>query len=284
MVALLFTLLIAVYLLGPALFARFLLGLVVPRKVTVQSRSEEISTSTLWAAFPFALAWWIASVGGVTSRYAPATTLKIFISGLLSEALFHAAPEVWYTSALSLMHLNLIVLAWMYGIVFLTSIIFMTITRFYGWSRRQLPEGRARTLLARFVLPRVAEWHVLLSDMLLPNRDLSLHADVLTRTALYQGIVQDKVLGIDGTLRTLTLGDPKRFQKVEYDTAKQSDAGTKSETYWREIPGNLFVILGSEIVNVNLRYVPKKGIRNLEPSKEQREALRTLLAEALKQI
>ena len=54
-------------------------------------------------------------------------------------------------------------------------------------------------MLATLVLPRVSEWHVLLSDMLMPEDDLFLDADLLTRVwcAIYQGRVQDKMLGAE---------------------------------------------------------------------------------------
>lgn len=140
------------------------------------------------------------------------------------------------------------------------------------------PDGAMRRVLARVVLPRVAEWHVLLSDMLLPERNLLLHADVLTRTALYQGVVQDKVLGVNGALNSLTLAQPRRFLREEYKEAQAADKHVSAKGYWRDIPGNLFVIVGSEIANVNLRYVSAtSGIAAHEPTEQEKAMLRQLL-------
>ncbi len=69
----------------------------------------------------------------------------------------------------------------------------------------------------------MAEWHVLLSPMLLPARHLQLHADILTKSGtLYQGRITDKVLNADGSIQSVTLTEPKRYQRERYQAAEKT--------------------------------------------------------------
>ncbi len=278
MIALLFSVLLALYLLGPDLLARWLLGFVVPRKAVVQNRSEEITRAAIWAAFPLLIALRAAKSTGIFYRYGGTAALKTFFAGLYSEAAFRSDQDRWFRSASSVFHMNLAVLSWMYSVVIVSSLILMLLTRKYATIRRRLPYGFPRDLLARLILPRVAEWHVLLSDMLLPTRQLSLYADILTRSGLYRGLVQDKVLGPDGGLRSVTLGEPRRFQREQYLAEREKNGTADAETFWKTIPGDLFVIVGSEVLNLNLQYVARNG-NVVTPTRQQKDALRELLAQ-----
>ncbi len=278
MIALLFSVLLALYLLGPDLLARWLLGFVVPRKAVVQSRSEEITRAAIWAAFPLLIALSVTKSHGIFSRYGGTATLKTFFAGLYSEAVFRNDPDRWFRSASSMLHINLAVLSWMYAVVIAASLALMVLTRRYATIRHTLPYGLPRDLLARLILPRVAEWHVLLSDMLLPTRDLLLYADILTRSGLYRGLVQDKVLGPDGGLRSITLGEPRRFQREQYLAAREKHGTADAETFWKTIPGDLFLIVGSEVLNLNLQYIARSG-KVVTPTRQQKDALRELLAQ-----
>ncbi len=134
-----------------------------------------------------------------------------------------------------------------------------------------------KTVLATIVLPRASEWHVLLSDMLLPSKDLTLSADVLTKGGvLYQGRVQEKMLSADGSLHSITLSNPRRFLREQFQKEKETAPTVKSEDFWRDIPGNLFILMGSDITNLNLRYVREKVLFG-PPSPEEIEVLRRLL-------
>ncbi len=278
MIALLFSVLLALYLLGPDLLARWLLGFVVPRKAVVQSRSEEITRAAIWSACPLLIALRLTQLQGIFPRYGGTAMLKTFFAGLYSEAMFRNDPNRWFQSASAILHMNLAVLFWMYAVVIAASLALMLLTRKYATIRHGLPYGFPRDFLARLVLPRVAEWHVLLSDMLLPTRDLSLFADILTRSGLYRGLVQDKVLGPDGGLRSITLGEPRRFQREQYLAAREKHGTADAETFWRTIPGDLFLIVGSEVLNLNLQYIARSG-NVVTPTRQQKDALRELLAQ-----
>ena len=55
---------------------------------------------------------------------------------------------------------------------------------------------------------------------------------------------------------TSPLEEPRRFKRPEYLEACKSDQKVDKEQFWRTIPGNMFVIMASDIVSLNLRYTP----------------------------
>jgi hypothetical protein len=133
-----------------------------------------------------------------------------------------------------------------------------------------------RTLLATIV-PRISEWDLLFSDMLLPEGTFRIMADVLTKTGgLYQGTVQDRMLNSDGSLQSITLANPRRFERAQFRQAKAQDLETVPDEYWINIPGNLFIVMASDIANLNLRYIRRKPLQ-FQPSDEEREILARLL-------
>ena len=277
MLALLFSVAVAVYLLGPDLVARWLLGFVVPRKALVQTRTEEIGRSVLWALVPLGCAYlWSASQGSLQA-VAGRGQLGLFFAGLYSDKIFEANLGSWYASAAAFARWNWCLIWRLYLIVLMIASGLASLTFRFGAIRRRMPDDRWRRLLATVILPRVAEWHVLLSDMLLPGSDLELYADVLTGSGLYRGSVQDKVLGVDGNLRSLTLGNPQRFQREQFDKAKDEDETVLVDDFWRDIPGNLFVVLAADMKNVNLRYERTQAKETFRPTRDEKAVLRKLL-------
>src|SRR5207248_4559891 len=98
MLALVVTLLTAIYLLGPDLLSRFILGFVVPRRKIQQTPSEEIARAILTAAFPLL----IACVGIITRHVvdwaAVKPQLQIFFADIISDKLFEQSPEQFFHS------------------------------------------------------------------------------------------------------------------------------------------------------------------------------------------
>lgn len=278
MLALVVSFLIAVYLLGPNLVARFILGFVVPRKNLVQSRWEEFTRAVLWAAIPLAVAILWAVKTGALARSGHVADLETVFSGLYSERYFEAHRTEFFSSLRAFFWANFSLLLRLYGLVAGFSILLNFLIIHYKTLRNALKSTRMKTLLATIVLPRVSEWHVLLSDMLLPSKDLVLTADVLTKTNnLYQGKVQDKMLNPDGSLHSITLASPRRFLREQYQKEKDQLPETEPDYFWHTIPGNLFIIMGSDITNLNLRYVKEKLFAT-EPSPEEIAVLRRVLA------
>jgi len=109
-----------------------------------------------------------------------------------------------------------------------------------------------------------------------------LEVDVLTKNGtLYQGGVQDRMIGPDGSLLSITLADPRRFLREEFHRQKQEDVEAPADYFWRHIPGKLFVIMGSDIASVNVRYPPRQtaapALSRPEMSEQDLSTIRTLL-------
>lgn len=277
MIAIIVTYMVAVYLLGPELLSRWILGFVVLRKNVIQTKGEEITRALVWAALPllFSLVWtyvWWSFRG-----YGSEVELQRAFSGLYSESFFLLHRQAVFDSFDTVWWMNVAVLWRLYLTTLSISVLLNVIVLHYGYLR-QKRWGRLMTaVVARTTLPYISEWHLLFSKTLLPNASTELHADVLTKSGvLYQGRVQEKLLGPEGTLQTLTLAEPRRFLREQCLEQKKQDESAKSDSYWRPIPGNLFVIFGSDIANVNLRYVePARAI--LQLSQEEKKILRALM-------
>ncbi len=267
MLALLLSSLIAVYLLGPDLVSRFILSFQVPRRNIVQSRGEEVAAAIFIAAVPlaFAAAW--AFAGGALRREGGLDDLANVFSGLYSEKYFEANRQTFFSSLHAFAWMNFSLLWRLYLLVAAIAIAFNWLIKNYNriWNRYR--RGRLKPpvdfLLDSIVLPRISEWHVLLSGMRLPPGPFLLVADILTKSnTLYQGRIQDKMLHADGSLHTVTLASPRRFLREEFHLAQaagqQVGQVPDSSDYWKSIPGNLFVIMGSDIVNLNLKYIRQR--------------------------
>jgi hypothetical protein len=136
-----------------------------------------------------------------------------------------------------------------------------------------------RNVLAAVILPRIAPWHLLLSRIYVRESDVQIHLDVLTKMdILYQGRFEEKSLASDGSLVSLTLGDPKRFRREEYTAEKAIVAQPDPAKFWKSIPNNIFVLMGSDIHSINIRYVPVVAALKRRPRSsdlaEQLEVLR----------
>ena len=280
MLGLLVTFLVAAYLLGPGLLARQLLGFVIPRKTLIQTKSEEITRSIVQAILPLALAIGWAALWGSLRAAGGWGDVQNVVSGVYSTSFFDVHRVEFFQSARAFARMNVAVLWRLYLLVILIALMFDVAVLKYRRLRALLPRTWQKTMLATLVLPRVSEWHVLLSDMLMPEEDLFLDADLLTRSgAIYQGHVQDKMLGANGSLDSITLANPRRFLREEYQRAVEAAGDFRRvarEPFWRPIPGNLFVVMAADVVNLNLRYVRGNPIA-YQTSKEEVRVLRRLL-------
>ncbi len=276
MLALLVSFLIAVYLLGPDLISRWAADLVVFRKTRVQSHAEEVARAVIGAAIPLVLAFLWARWSGALSRVGTRSDLETVFSALQSDNYFQSHHELFFQSLHAFFWMNFCILWRLYLLVILFSLARVAIVLNYNSIWRRLRQRWMRTLLAT-VMPRISEWDLLFSDMLLPEGSFRIMADVLTKTGgLYQGAVQDRMLNSDGSLQSITLANPRRFERAEFRKAKEEDLTTETEDFWFNIPGNLFIVMASDIANLNLRYIRRKPL-SFEPSDEEREVLSRLL-------
>jgi hypothetical protein len=258
--ALIVSVLFGLYALGPDLVARWVLGFVVPRKNIVQSKSEEITRGILWAAIPLLIVWSTRHWGPLHVPDVSKPDLQVLFSGLYSESYFkeHSAPFFLVAGAFA--RANARLLLRLYVLILLVSggldFAILRYGRLRHWLNRRGFRW-IRPVLAVLVLPRISEWHVSLSPILLPSKDLSIRIDVMTkRGVLYDGSLKEKMLAGDGTLHSLTLEEPRRFKFDQFVAARKDDATVKKEKYWVRIPGESFVILGGEVETLNIRHAP----------------------------
>lgn len=275
------TLLAAVYILGPYLISRSMLGLVVPRKNIVQTKSEEITRAVLWTIVPLLIAYfWAAKLGSLRSC-GGWNEIETCFSGIYSESFFNQHRLDFFRALSATAWMNWCILWRLYLLVFIGSWTFNLIIRNYGPIRHRLKKHPwLRSALALIVLPRISEWHVLLSDILLPSKDLRIYVDVLTKSGLmYQGVLEDKALTSDGTLLNITLAEPMRFQREQFLEERKKDPEANAGIYWKKIPGSVFIVLASDITSFNLRYTPTRLDRYIgsaevpEPLRRIRERL-----------
>lgn len=276
MLALLVSFLIAVYLLGPNLIARWAADLVVFRKTRAESHAEEIARSVIAAAIPLVLAVaWARGAGALWHSGTQADVETVF-SSLQSDSFFQQHHAQFFTSLYAFFWMNFAILWRLYLIVLIACALRVFVVLNYNRIWRRLHKRWMRTLLATIV-PRISEWDLLFSDMLLPEGTFRIMADVLTKTGgLYQGTVQDRMLNSDGSLASITLANPRRFERAEFRKAKAEDLATVSDEFWFNVPGNLFIVMASDIANLNLRYIRRKPL-SFQPSEEEREVLTRLL-------
>ncbi len=267
MIAVAVSVLFALYVVGPDAFSRFVVGLTVPRRAVVLTRSEEISRALVWATVSFLLAYLWCRIEGVWSGIWRPGAFRTCFSGIYSEHFFEAHQELWFASLHAVLWANFRLLWRLYVCVLLLSLTLTVLTHFYGVVRDRLPNwGWLKNGFAALVLPRVAQWHVYLSQLLLGDRRRFISLDILTKSdKLYQGELAEKALSADGTLVSVTLASPRRFDRSAYLKAKDAGEGPVQEDFWKAIPTNMFVVMASDINTINLRYLPRdRSVRGLK--------------------
>jgi hypothetical protein len=280
-IALVCTLLIAVYVLGPDLIARWILGFVVPRKTLTQSKGEEITRGLLWSLIPLSLAWLSRHTGPVSVSPSSKFDVETFFSGLYSDSLFREHTKDFFSSASGFIRFNACILLRMYSLVVIAAITFNLLIKRYGrlryWMSTRPWASKLRPVLATIILPHISEWHIILSPILLPSQEMNIEVDVLTKTGtLYQGALSNKMLGTDGSLQNLTLSNPRRFRRDQFLEARKSSPDARPEDYWKVIPGNLFVIMAADITTLNVRHSPSSVRRYGQEFNEIAEAIRVI--------
>lgn len=297
MLAIAVTVALAAYVFGPNALFRFLLDTVVPRRAVALSKSEEVYRAFLisGACLLCALLW--AWTSGTLGHLWNPEELRTFFSGIYSEDYFRQNRGQWFHSLRWVYSLNLCVLWRLYVIDFLLAYALLKVIKHYARIREALQRIRWRWLadrspkwLAALVLPRIAPWHVLLSDIEVGDQSVQLHLDIMTKgDVLYQGVLADKSLAPDGTLIFVVLAEPRRFKYPEYLEAKKQGLSPEKALFWKPIPTNIFIITASEIATMNLRYVPedlgalKSGQEQGDDFQNELDQLNVLVQELLKQ-
>jgi hypothetical protein len=266
MLTLLVTVLATAYFVVPELLSRYILSFFLVRKAMNSPKGEELVRGAFWALGPLAIAWLTRNTFAFRVPRAGASAQTVF-SSLYSETLFAQKPVAFFDAFSTFARGNCYLLARAYLIVVLGSIALGITARKFGWVREHTRKyAPLSKLLHWLVLPRISEWHLALSPMLLNDqKQLSIEIDVMTKSGtLYRGAVSEKNIGTDGSRQTLILAGAERFLYTDYVRArtkyeelstKLPEAKPNREKFWRKIPGVAFFLVGSDIASINVRHV-----------------------------
>jgi hypothetical protein len=264
---LLVTVLATAYFVVPELLSRFILGFFFVRKALIASKSEELTRAAFWAIVPLVIAWLTRNLVFLKIPEHSRDSEKVLFLALYAEKAFPDNAQPFFHACTVFARANLCLLSRAYLLVLVGSLFLGWIARNFGWVRARTKNfPRFSKVLHAIVLPRTSEWHLALSTMLLTNpKQYSIEVDVMTKDGiLYRGAVQEKTIGAGGTLQTLLLSSPERFLRPEFTRDrsayealldKEGSVKPESSSYWRKIPGELFLLVGSEIKSLNVRHV-----------------------------
>lgn len=287
MLTLLVTALATAYFVVPELLSRYILSFFLVRKAMNSPRGEELVRGAFWAIGPLAIAWLTKNTFLFRIPTTAGASVQTVFASLYSETLFAQKPAAFFDAFATFARINFDLLVRAYFIVVIGSAAIGVTARKFGWVREHT---RKYSLLSKLIhwliLPRISEWHLALSPMLLNDqKQFSIEVDVMTKSGtLYRGAVSEKNIASDGSLQTLILAGAERFLYADYLRArteyeelptKLPEAKPKREKFWRKIPGVAFFIVGDDIASINVRHV--SSVADVEPKEDPK--LREILEE-----
>jgi hypothetical protein len=277
-IALCASLVLALYLVIPSLLFRALSRFFIPLRIAAGTPTQEVARAFLTTALPFVLAV------GAMRHLPPTLTLlqtqatgqdyRLVASCLYSEQTFREAKQTFWDSFGRVAQRQSRFLSWYYGLVMAEGLLVGVLAGQYGRFKGNRPYS---WMADNILLPRVSEWHPLLTAFVFADKSTIVRADVLTTgDNLYRGKVSQYFLDTGGRLSGLILTDTLRFDRRTYLRDKDSGRGPDALGYWKEIPGAKLYIFADKILNLNLNY------ESPEPSAEiVEEFLRKYLATAI---
>jgi hypothetical protein len=281
MLTLLVTVLATAYFVVPELITRCVVSLFFVRKASTGTRSEEILRASFWAVVFILCAWFTRNIGWWTCPPGITRNSQVVFGALYSDKLFEQNPATFYSAFTGFAAFNACLLLRTYTFVAAGAVIFVLMARRLGWFRVKLKNWRRINGFMHWAfMPRISEWHVALSPMLVHEpKELIVRVDVMVKGGiLYRGIVFEKRISSDGDLSTLILKDAQRMlrddfarDRATYEEKKNDDPKPikpDTEDYWRKIPGEMFLVSGDEIATINVRHVRPVGVLNPKDDQE----------------
>ena len=280
MIALSASLVLALYLVLPSLLFRALSRFFIPLRIVSGTPTQEVARAFLTAAIPFLLALGVichmppGGLGTQSQAQATGQDYKLVASCLYSEQTFRDSKQAFWDSFGRVARRQSQFLAWYYALVMAEGLLVGVLAGHYGRFKR----NRFYSWLAdKILLPRISEWHPLLTPFVFSDKATIVRADVLTTgDNLYRGKVSQYFLDGVGRLSGLILTDTLRFDRRSYLRDKDAGRVPDARGYWKEIPGAKFYLFADKILNLNLNY------ESPEPSAQiVEEFLRKYLATAI---
>jgi hypothetical protein len=268
--AVLFSLLLTLYLIIPEAIFRTVFGWYVPPRNFVLSRAETAYRALVVALLPLALAWacsWYVpfvqtfpfSVTGNTAELRR-SDYKLVTSALYSEEEYRNSKKEFWPAFSRCSRRQARLIAWYMLVIALEAWL-------AGWLAANYAEFKTFSLynwLAdKFLFSYISEWHPLLTPYMFVDKDTTVQADILcTNGILYQGIVTQHFVK-DGTLTGIFVTEPKRYNRDRYvkDREALEKEGKKpdKDAYWQKIPSENLYFFADKIFNMNLTYRPPAG-------------------------
>jgi hypothetical protein len=257
------TLVVALYILGPDLFSRWLVGLFAPARVQTRSRSEEISKALFGSLIPFVFSYVILFL--FFHRLRDFGVLKAFFNGVYSQQSFDRNSEAFFHSVKPVLMANARLAGLIYSFELVWAFLLIALIRYCGRIIRNFEKHeRLRSLVIYLVRPWTAAWHMKLSGILLERKSQFIQVDVMTKLdILYRGKLVGYDLAADGSLVSLTLENAKKFKREELLAARNKAPSKKINTasFWTPIEGRIFMLMSHEVVSLNLNYIDPTALQ-----------------------
>jgi len=262
--ALVFSVLLTVYLIVPEAIFRFIFGWFLPTKEFVLTRTDTAYRAIVISILPFVLAmavcWYAPGPQNWPFRVSPNTAqgrrddYKTVAAGFYSDAEFAKSPPAFWGAFTRSLRRQGRLVSWYFPLVALEALLSGWLASRYADFRRN---GLYTWLADKFLFHYISKWHPLLTPYLSP--DTEVQADILcTNDTLYQGYVSQYFLK-DGQLSGIILRTPKRFDRQRYLKAKEAGNKPDKGDYWIPIPSQNLIFLADKIFNMNISFVPVSG-------------------------
>jgi hypothetical protein len=289
--AVLFSLLLTLYLIIPEAIFRTIFGWYVPPKNFVISRAETAYRALLVAVIPFVLAllgtWFVPGMTlfpfkvAENSSYSRRTDYKLVTSALYSDQEFRNSEKQFWPAFTRCSRRQARLIFW-----------YVLLIALEAWSAGALAERYAKYrrnplyewLADKFLFSYISEWHPLLTPYVFVDKQTTVQADILCSNGiLYQGTVLQHFIS-DGKLTGIFLANPKRFNRELYlkereaweKSENQTDEKPDKEKYWQTIPSENLYFFADKIYNMNLNFKAPEGA--------EIETIKKLLTEAIGKI
>jgi len=263
------SLILALYLVIPGLLFRSLSRFFIPLRIVAGTSTQEVTRAFLTTAIPFSLALALIAHmppgggGKPLQAQAAGQDYRLVASCLYSEQTFRESEPAFWDSFGRVARRQSRFLTWYYALVLVEGMLVGVLSGYYG----RLKRNRFYSWLAdKILLPRISEWHPLLTPFVFADKNTIVRADVLTTgDNLYRGKVSQYFLDSGGKLSGLILSDTLRFDRRSYLEDKDAGRGPQVGVYWKEIPGAKLYLFADKILNLNLNYEsPEPSVQVVE--------------------
>jgi hypothetical protein len=225
-----------------------------------RTRTEEITFAFLFAIVPFSIAAAVSLFLEARGTLVSWRHYQEIFNAAYSEEYFrNSVPQFWSSLSDIVVAQSLFLVAY-YLLCLLEVFLFVELVKKWGdWHERH----RFYKWFAEKLLRNISEWDMLLTPFNFPrNEKRIVVCDALTvEDHLYQGIVRDYYLSLEGELTGVFFKPAYRFNRQGYTAKKLGDASTRAEDFWVRVPGDNLYVPKDKILNLNVWYPPEDAVK-----------------------